>query len=98
MYARRVPWFSMDSDLSPAERTVLNTLVAQTNEYQGEWTSRRSLYTNVVAHGSLSPDQAETAIAALLDEGYIEHRDTEFRLADGVDREPHPDKIQRDTE
>jgi len=88
----------MDSMTRSAERTVLNTLVAQTNEYQGEWTSSRSLYTSAVAHGSLSPDQAETAIAALLDEGYIEHRDTEFRLADGVDREPHPGEIQRDTQ
>jgi hypothetical protein len=84
--------------LSPAEQTVLNTLVAQTNEYQDEWTSRRSLYTNAVAHGSLTPDQAETAIAMLLEQGYIEHRDAEFRPADGVDREPHPDEIQRDKE
>jgi hypothetical protein len=87
----------MDSDLSPAERTVLNTLVAQTNEYQGEWTARRSLYTNAVAHGSLSPDEAEAAIAGLLDDGYIKHRDGEFRTADGVDREPHPGEIRRGT-
>lgn len=86
----------MDSDLSPAERTVLNTLVAQTNEYQGEWTPRGSLYIHTVAHGSLSPDEAEAAIATLLDEGYIEHRGGEFRTADGVDREPHPGEIRRD--
>ena len=87
----------MAKDLSEAERTVLNTLVAQTNGPQGEWTSRRSLYVGIVAHGKLSPDQAEAAISSLIDREYIVAKDDKYSTADAVDREPHPGEIQRDS-
>ena len=84
----------MDSGLAPAERKMLNTLVAQTNDSQGDWTSRRSLYVHTVAHGGLTPNQAETAIASLLEKGYILNQDDEYRPDDDVNRRPYPGEVE----
>jgi hypothetical protein len=55
------------------------------------------LYVGIVAHGKLSPDQAEAAISSLIDREYIVAKDDKYSTADAVDREPHPGEIQRDS-
>lgn len=76
--------------LSKIERRVLNTLVEQTNEPQGEWTTRRTLWTVCAANGTLTDDQTETALVGLVDAELVEQDGDAYRPADGVDRVPHP--------
>lgn len=74
--------------MDEAKRRVLQTL-QQTSETNDEWLSKRSLFTIVVAHGSLTPDEAATALRELVNDGLIEHDADGYRVADDV--EPAPD-------
>jgi len=75
------------------ERRVLNTLIAQTNEFQGEWTSERTLLTVCAANGRLTEDETLSALVALIDDGLVEEDGEEYWPAEGVERVPHPGEI-----
>lgn len=68
-------------------RRVLNTLLLQTNEQQGAWTSEHVLKTILCAHTGLDPNDIEEAAFDLAQRGLIEYRDNEYQPADGVSRE-----------
>jgi hypothetical protein len=72
------------------ERWVLNTLIGQTNEPQGKWTSERSLRTVCAANGGLTTDKTLTALAALTDDNLDETDSERYPPADGVERVLHP--------
>ncbi|RLM32634.1 hypothetical protein [Haloarcula sp. Atlit-120R] len=84
-----------DRELTEAERRVLNTLIAQTNEFQGEWTSERSLLTVCAANGRLTADETLTALVALTNNGHVEEDGEEYRPAEGVERVPHPGEVSK---
>lgn len=71
------------------KQAVLNTLLSQTNDVQGEWTTRRALRTSVVAHGQVTPTGFETAVGILLDEDLLEERGDELRPTEEARRIPH---------
>ena len=77
------------------ERRVLNTLIAQTNEFQGEWTSERTLLTVCAANGRLTEDETLSALVALTDEGLVEEDGEEYGPAEGVERVPHSGEVSK---
>ena len=79
--------------MNETKRRVLNTLLAQTNEYQGEWTSRRSLFTVAVALTDRSPEAVQAALDGLVDDGLLEDQGERYRLIDDAERVPHPGEI-----
>lgn len=79
--------------MNETKRRVLNTLLAQTNEYQGEWTSRRSLFTVAVVYTDRTPDEVQAALAELVDDGLMEDQAERYRLTDDAERVPHPGEI-----
>lgn len=54
-----------------AKRHVLNALLTQTNEYQTEWTSRRSLFTTTATHTARSAEGVQAALDSLANDGLI---------------------------
>jgi hypothetical protein len=82
-----------DRELTEAERRALNTLIAQTNEFQGEWTGERSLLTVSAANGRLTADETLTALVTLTDVGLVEEDSEEYRPAEDVERVPHPGEV-----
>jgi len=79
--------------MNETKRRLLNTLLAQTNEYQGEWTSRRSLFTVAVAHTDRSPEDVQAALDELVDDGLVEDQGERYWLTDDSERVPHPGEI-----
>ena len=74
---------------------VLGALRAQTNEYQGEWTSERTLLTVCAADGDLTPDATFTALAGLVDAELVEEDGEQYRPTDGVELVPHPGEVSK---
>jgi len=79
--------------MNETKRRVLNTLLAQTNEYQDEWTRRRALFTVAVAHTDRSPEELQAALDELVDDGLVEDQGERYRLTDNAERVPHPGEI-----
>ncbi|MDT3437283.1 hypothetical protein [Haloarcula sp. 1CSR25-25] len=71
--------------MNETKRRVLNTLLAQTNEYQGEWTSRRSLFTVAVGHTDRSPENVRAALDGLIDDRLLEDQGERYRLTDSLE-------------
>jgi len=77
------------------EGRVLNTLIAQTNEFQGEWTSERTLLTVCAANGRLTEDETLSALVALIDDGLVEEDGEQYRPAETVERVPHSGEVSK---
>lgn len=75
-------------------RTVLNALVEQTNDAQGEWTSRRALRLVTVAHGRITPTGFETPVGILTEEGTVEANGDQLRPTSEVERICHSGEKQ----
>jgi len=82
--------------MNETKRRVLNTLLAQDNEYQGEWTNRRSLFTVAVAHTDRSPEDVQAVLDDLVDDGLAEDQGERYRLTDDAERVPHPGEKDTD--
>ena len=68
------------------QRRVLNALLAQTNDAQGEWTTERALRTVVCAHAGVDPDTFAEAAFDLAQRGAIEYDDGRYLPAPSAER------------
>ena len=66
--------------MDESHQRVLGALRAQTNEYQGEWTSERALDIVICAHGNLSPSGFEEAAYDLAQRQLVEYENGRYRL------------------
>jgi hypothetical protein len=81
------------AELDYPRRAVLNSLLAQTNDHQGDWTDTAALRTVAVAHGSLTPAEFNAALGDLVEKGLVETREDDLRSAGDADRIPHPGEM-----
>ena len=69
---------------------VLRTILANSNDVQGEWVSKRELYTHAVAHADLEASDVDQALHQLRQEGKIDVDEGRYRPASGVDQPKYP--------